>query len=435
MAQIAGRCHLQHGDTIGGRYIIERELGKGSFGTVYAAKDHISLQYYAIKLLRLWEVPSVLRNPLMARFDMEYETSLIDSPYLVHSYDHGNVAGNPFIAMEFCPDGDLIGYARHHDIDYRTVARHVLHGLEALHNRGKVHRDLKPENVLVKPNKDFALTDFGISGDRNKRLTEMGFFGNPKQIFGTYAYMPPEQLNPKRNATVLPTTDIFSFGVMMYQLITGELPFGSLEHESDLSSYLTSLRSGKWNSSLLNETYEGRQWNALISGCLEPQFEKRLSSTTEVLKYVPSGGIDNKEYNFDSPDYDTRIRNGVLLRIMQGDEYGKVYRLDDMLYGNNNILTVGRLDNGVHNDINIREANTSYISRFHCTLELNYQIGKWVVRDGQKRFFSSNTSGSIWRASTNGTYVNSREATENGLSFEPGDIISIGDTKLRAEAY
>ncbi len=78
------------------------------------------------------------------------------------------------------------------------------------------------------------LTDFGIAGDRNKRMTERNIFGKPNQIFGTYAYMPPEQVNRiQGEATVLPTTDIFSFGVLAFQLLTGSFPFGGLSSHNE----------------------------------------------------------------------------------------------------------------------------------------------------------------------------------------------------------
>ena len=92
---------------------------------------------------------------------------------------------------------------------------------------------------------------------------------------------------------------------------------------------------------------------------------------------------------------------------------------------------MGRKDDGVYNDIAILENDSSYISRKHCTLELDYELGTWIIRDGQWDRYD--TGG--WRRSTNGTYVNSKEVPVGGLPFSPGDIISVGDTKLRAEAY
>ena len=428
MPQIAQRCSLSIGDNIDGRYSVTKVLGEGSFGKVYSVKDFYG-NLYALKLLKLWEVPPEIRESLIARFDMEFETARIDSDYLVHSISHGFVEGNPYIVMEFCPGGDLLNLYSEGNVDNTKVAKHVLMGLKALHNKGKVHRDLKPENVLIKSNGDFALTDFGISGDRNKRMTERNIVGKPKQIFGTYAYMPPEQLNPRKDATVLPTTDIFSFGVMMFQLLTGELPFGPLDSERDLVPYLKHGKRGEWNQNLLNSTKKGREWNDLISGCLIPDFHNRLQTTDAVLQLVPhEQRISVKDVKI---DFQTKIIEGVLLRVMQGEEHGRVYKLDDLLRGECSILSMGRKDEGVYNDIAITEEDSSYISRKHCTLELDYEIGSWIIRDGQ---WDRNYTGG-WKRSTNGTYVNSKEVNVNGMAFSPGDIISIGDTKLRVEGY
>lgn len=427
---VVQRCDFVVGDKVDQQFLINKILGEGSFGKVYAVTAPNG-ELYALKLLKLWEVPSEIRASLMARFDMEFETGRIDSNYLVHSISHGAVCGNPYIVMEYCPKGDLLGVMAQQRVDLSKVATHVLYGLKALHNCGKVHRDLKPENVLVKKNGDFALTDFGISGDRNKRMTERNILGKPKQIFGTYAYMPPEQLNPRKDATVLPTTDIFSFGVMMYQLITNRLPYGQLVQEQDLVAYLRRGKNGDWDKDLLMNTPCGKEWYPLIDGCLVPNFHNRFQRVDEVLALVPQIQRIRQTVVEVRKDFQTRIVNGVLLRIMQGEEYGRIYKLDDMLRGNSSILRMGRMDEGVYNDIAIREENSSYISRKHCTLELDYDIGSWVIRDGQWDRYE--TGG--WKKSTNGTYVNSREVSINGLPFSPGDIISIGDTKLRAEAY
>jgi pSer/pThr/pTyr-binding forkhead associated (FHA) protein len=72
------------------------------------------------------------------------------------------------------------------------------------------------------------------------------------------------------------------------------------------------------------------------------------------------------------------------------------------------------------------------VSRKHCTLELDYEIGEWVIRDGQ---FDNGTIATCWKNSTNGTYVNSTEVSQEGTIIKPGDIISVGDTKFRVEAY
>ena len=427
------RCNFNVGDTIDHAYWVDRVLGEGTFGVVYAVRDTYGRKL-ALKLLRLWEVHPDIRDGLVKRFEMEFKTGQVPSEYLVHSVASGFAQGNPYIVMELCSGGDLITISEHSRLDLPKVATHVLKGLGALHSCGKVHRDLKPENVLLKADGHFALTDFGISGDRNKRMTECNILGKPQQIFGTYAYMPPEQLNPKKNATVLPTTDIFSFGVMMYQLITGELPFGPLDDEGDLPAYLRNGKSGNWDARKLSVVENGRQWEAMIAGCLQPKFQERLQSVTDVLQLVPNTPYEESFHHYETQQnipFQSKIVNGVLLRVMQGEEYGKVYYLDHMLSGDKAILTVGRRDEHVRNDIPIMENDSSYISRKHCTLELDYNIGCWVIRDGQ---WDRYTTGG-WRKSTNGTFVNSTEVSRSGIPFNPGDIISIGDTKLRAEGY
>ena len=216
---------------------------------------------------------------------------------------------------------------------------------------------------------------------------------------------------------------------MMFQLLTGELPFGPLDSERDLVPYLKHGKRGEWNQNLLNSTKKGREWYDLIEGCLIPDFHNRLQTTDAVLQLVPhEQRISVKDVKI---DFQTKITNGVLLRVMQGEEHGRIYKLDDLLRGECSILSMGRKDEGVYNDIAITEEDSSYISRKHCTLELDYEIGSWIIRDGQ---WDRNYTGG-WKRSTNGTYVNSKEVNVNGMVFSPGDIISIGDTKLRVEGY
>ena len=260
MEDVAQKIYISIGDAIGNRYTVKKMLGEGSFGIVYQVSDNAGADY-AFKVAKLWEIPPEVRKSLVARSKMEFEAGQIDSQYLVHSVDYGMMSGNPFIVMEFCNNGDVLEYITKHNLNIDKLATHILNGLGALHRHGKVHRDLKPENVLVKSNGDFALTDFGISGDRNKQLTETNFLGKPIQVFGTYAYMPPEQVKPsKRAPTVLPTTDIFSFGVMMYQLITKELPFGLLRDQGDLVPYLRNGKNGNLNRQTLRMSSCAGHW-------------------------------------------------------------------------------------------------------------------------------------------------------------------------------
>lgn len=424
------RCEFHAGDVFDGRLRIERPLGEGTFGAVYKVTDGNG-SVYAAKLLKLWTVtPDVCKN-LRDRFTMEFETGQINSNHLAHSYSYGEIKGNPYILMEFCPNGDLKTYASGHNVDFVRIGRHVLYGLRDLHRCGKVHRDLKPENVLLRHDNTAVLTDFGISGDQNKRMTERGWIGKPQQIFGTYPYMPPEQVNPPRGgqATVLPTTDIFSFGVMMYEMIVGELPFGELS-ESTLHIYLENGKTGRWNRDALRHADRSGVWLPVIEGCLIPNFKDRIQSADDVLKMLPAGTDADGADAFVSRSF-MNIRNGVLLRVMQGEEYGRTYYLDKLL-GNSAILTMGRNDEYTYNNIVIQENNSSYISRRHSTLELDRGSGQWYIRDGQ---WYNVTGSGYWKESLNGTFVNSSEVDTFGMPINPGDIISLGDVKLRVEGY
>jgi serine/threonine protein kinase len=429
---ISQRCDFNPGDFIEHKYHIENKLGEGSFGTVFKVKD-ISGLVFALKLLKLWEVPPEIRKKLTDRFDMEFETGQIKSNYLVQSVAHGFTKGNPYIVMEFCPKGNLNQFVKSNSQSGLVkMTKEVLYGLRDLHRCGKVHRDLKPENVLIKENGTAALTDFGISGDRNKRMTERSLWGNPTQIFGTYAYMPPEQIRPDREATVLPTTDIFSFGVMMYQIITGNLPFGDLNNESDLINYIKNGREGNWDKSTLDNNSKGRLFYPVISKCLRPDFKRRLQTVDEVLSLIPSVGETDASYKaIGNEVLPLSVTNGILLHIMQGEEYGKVYKLNDLLQGRSRIITIGRQDAYANNLLSINENQSSYISRKHCTLELDYLTGGWYIRDGQWEINATEK----WKRSLNGTFVNSTEVSKDGILVYPGDIISIGDVKLRVEGY
>ena len=426
------RCDFHTGSLIDGKYTVDRPLGEGTFGKVYRVKRNSDSRIFALKLLKLWEVQPLEREKLLKRFDQEYETGLIESEYLVQSHGKGSVEGNPYILMEYCPGGDLLQGVETGNIDLPKAASEILLGLRSLHSNGKVHRDLKPENVLIKSNGSVALTDFGIAGDRNKRLTERGLMGVPKEVFGTYAYMPPEQVNPRRgDATVLPTTDMFSFGVMMYQLITCELPFGSLNNESDLYQYVTRGKTENWNREVLNKTVNGKKWLPLIEGCLKADFHIRIQSADLALSLVPATK-NVVPVIHEQPSVVAHAKNRISLRIMQGEEFGRIYKLTDILKTTGKrLITIGRDDEDIHNTIPIKETESSYISRKHCTLEYNSATNTWLLRDGQWDAYSF----SKWKASTNGTYVGSKEVPTNGMIINIGDIISIGDAKLRVEGY
>ena len=421
MAVLCDKCDFRMGDIIDGKYTIKRILGEGGFGFVYLVES-LDGTVYALKLLKLWDIIGSERTNYLKRFDMEFETGKIKSLYLVHTYTKGFVRGNPYIVMEYCPKGDLFFALENKQISIEQAAINVLFGLHDLHRCGKVHRDLKPENVLVRDDGTAILTDFGIAGDQNNRLTRYNIWGIPKFRAGTYQYMPPEQNRPpKGDAIVLPTTDVFSFGVMMYLLFTGQFPFGKIETEADVPSYLVKGQKGEWNKALLRKNAP-KEWMKIIDGCLCPNYKDRIQSVDDILNLLPQKPQHQKDT--------TILHKGknFMLRIMQGEEYGKTYHLNDLLNGDKRIITIGRDDGETTNTICLKERLSSYISRCHCTIECDFSHEHWYIRDGQWRE-------KIWRESRNGTYVGSEEITQKGKLLNIGDIITLGDLKMRVEGY
>ena len=420
---------FQNGYLVDGRWTVTAFLGEGTFGRVYQVKD-VDGKLYALKMLKVWAIPAKDRENLLKRFDREYETGLLDSPYLVKSWAKGCDKEVPYFVMDYCQGGDIRKPVTRSRLDLALLARHILLGLRDLHANGKVHRDLKPENVLLMDDHHAVLTDFGISGDQNNRLTKRGLNGNPGQRFGTIAYMPPEQLNPSRdNATVLPTTDIYSFGVMMYRLLTHELPFGPLSSPADMVTYTTNAMTGRWNRGRLLDLEKGYEWLPVIEGCLVPDFQRRLPSADRVLAILPQPLSQSANTVIPpipaSVSYETDMSRGISLKVTSGDQQGAVFNLRSLFTDRTHTIFIGR-ESDVCNHISLIESETCYISRRHCTIEFDTATGKWYLSDGQCRDGCRNRS-------LNGTFLNSKIVDDKGSEIKAGDIITIGPVTMRVE--
>src|SRR5215471_18312980 len=222
-----------------GPYRIEGKLGAGGMGVVYKARDQRLDRLVALKVLpadRVW-------NPeLKRRFVQEAKAaSALNHPNIVTIYEIDSDGGNDFIAMEFVEGrtlGECIGAEAldpHRAVDY---ARQITGAFAAAHAKGIVHRDLKPGNVMVTPMGTVKILDFKIAkttenaqGD-NSTLTMLTGEG---VVLGTVAYMSPEQAEGK---PVDPRSDIFSFGSVLYEMVTGRRAFHGGSKLSILSSIL-----------------------------------------------------------------------------------------------------------------------------------------------------------------------------------------------------
>jgi serine/threonine-protein kinase len=201
-----------------GRYRIVRKLGAGGMANVYLAEDEVLGRRVAIKILNDRHAGD---DQFVERFRREAKNAAsLSHPNIVSIYDRGEAEGTYYIAMEYLDGRSLkeLIVARgpapvHLAIDY---ARQVLAAIRFAHRHGIVHRDIKPHNVLVDAEGRLKVTDFGIARAGVSQMTEAG------SIIGTAQYLSPEQA---KGAPVDQTSDLYSVGVVLYELLTGVVPF------------------------------------------------------------------------------------------------------------------------------------------------------------------------------------------------------------------
>ena len=206
-----------------GRYEVEKELGKGAMGVVYLGKDPKINRVVAIKTMALsQEFDATELDEVKERFFREAETAgRLHHPNIVTIFDAGEEHDLAYIAMEFLAGHDLARYTKADSLlPLPTVMGIIFKAAMALdyaHKHNVVHRDIKPANIMYEPeSKQVKLTDFGIARITDSSRTRTGM------VLGTPSYMSPEQLSGKK---VDGRSDLFSLGVMFYQMITGKLPF------------------------------------------------------------------------------------------------------------------------------------------------------------------------------------------------------------------
>ncbi len=206
-----------------GRYQIEKELGKGAMGIVYLGKDPKINRVVAIKTMNLaQEFEDDELDEVKERFFREAETAgRLTHPNIVTIYDVGEEHDLAYISMEFLDGHDLMRYTKPEKLlPVKTVIQLVILSAEALsyaHQQKVVHRDIKPANVMLIPSSStIKITDFGIARITDSSKTKTGM------VLGTPSYMSPEQLVGKR---IDGRSDLFSLGVMLFQMLCGRLPF------------------------------------------------------------------------------------------------------------------------------------------------------------------------------------------------------------------
>ena len=257
-----------------GSYQVERELGKGGMGIVYVARQPDLDRRVVVKGLRR----DFVDDPIAAeRFIREAQAaSAIHHQNVVAVHDCFMVRGERFIALEFVDGVDLataLGQVgRFPPRMAALVALEICRGLEEIHAQGIVHRDLKPSNVLLGRAGEVKIADFGIAIDGSApALTQTG------HAVGTPSYMSPEQL---RGARADARSDIFSLGIVLYEMLSGRTPF-EVDGERGL---LDTIEAGHHRPVSQTAPATPRAMKKLIRRCLQPKSARRPEDASELRR-------------------------------------------------------------------------------------------------------------------------------------------------------
>jgi serine/threonine protein kinase len=211
-----------------GRYKVLERIGDGGMGIVYRAEQRVPIRReVVVKVIKL----GMDTKLVIARFEAERQAlAMMDHPHIAKVYDAGtDDRGRPYFVMEYVKGTPIVDYCDRNHLNVRQrleLFTQVCQAIQHAHHKGIIHRDIKPSNILVstQDGKPFAkVIDFGIAKATNQRLTDRTLFTEHVNMIGTPAYMSPEQADG--NIDIDTRTDVYSLGVVLYELLTGHTPF------------------------------------------------------------------------------------------------------------------------------------------------------------------------------------------------------------------
>jgi eukaryotic-like serine/threonine-protein kinase len=251
-------------------YKFVRMIGEGAMSKVYLAERVGDKMTVVLKVLDLTRV-KVHEPKLIKRFIQEANLiAELSSPFVVDIYEHGLTDEYGYIAMEFFSRGDLKQRAElglNHEIAI-IYATHIAYGLEQIHSINVVHRDLKPANLMFRGDDSLALADFGIS----KKLDEVNDITTMGQILGTPHYMSPEQ---GEGVDVDARTDLYSLGVVLYELLTGDKPYSAATPAALIYQHV--------HAPIPRLPRALKQYQDIIDSLLAKKADDRLQTAREVI--------------------------------------------------------------------------------------------------------------------------------------------------------
>ncbi len=262
---------------LGGRYTIQDRIGTGGMAVVYRGIDNVLGRTVAIKTM----LPQYASDPsFAARFKQEAQAAAaLQSPYIVSVYDWGRDGDTYYIAMEYLRGTDLKSGIRNHEaLDCRKVAqigRQIAQALMVAHRHDIIHRDIKPQNIMVQPDGNIKVMDFGIARAKNSHLT------TDNSVLGTAHYVSPEQTQGK---PLGPTTDIYSLGIVMYEAATGQVPF---QGDDSITVALKQVNEQPVPPSQINPAVDP-SLEAIILKCMQKDPGARFQTAEELARTLTS---------------------------------------------------------------------------------------------------------------------------------------------------
>ena len=266
-----------------GKFIIEAELGRGAMGVVYKALDPFINRTVALKticknLLGDQELGTNHTDTIITRFKREAQAAgLLNHPNIVSVYEYGEDQGTAFIAMEYVQGRSLKEiFDRDERFDLNAIFKimsQILEALEYSHKHGIVHRDIKPANIIMLPDGQVKIADFGIAHVESSNLTQMG------TMLGTPNYMSPEQF---LGQVVDGRSDLFCAGIILYQFVTGETPFDGRSMPTVMHKVLSTEPVDPSNLNFQVST----EFNLVIKKALAKRPEDRFQTAEDFSKAI-----------------------------------------------------------------------------------------------------------------------------------------------------
>ena len=256
---------------LGGRYQVLDKVGTGGMATVYRGMDQVLGRTVAIKTM----LPQYATDPsFAARFKQEAQAAAaLNSPYIVSVYDWGKDGDTYYIIMEYLRGTDLkSGIRKHGALDCKKVAQigsQIAQALSVAHNHDIIHRDTKPQNIMVQPDGNIKVMDFGIARAKNSHLT------TDNSVLGTAHYVSPEQTQGK---PLGPTTDLYSLGIVMYEAATGRVPF---DGDNAVTVAMKQVTEQPVPPSQINPNVDP-QLEAIILKCMQKDPKDRFQTADEL---------------------------------------------------------------------------------------------------------------------------------------------------------